>query len=99
MNETLENGYRTSVLPVELNGMKITQVARLYEIPPGTYTVITRCHTYFDEAYEEESYSYDNKIEITLAHRHEYVLEASTYPLDEKAECAASIYDVRDARR
>ena len=99
MNETGENGYRTSVLPVELNGMKITQVARLYEIPPGTYTVITRCHTQFDEAYEEESYSYDNKIEITLAHRHEYVLEASTYPLDEKAECAASIYDVRDARR
>lgn len=98
MDEFVRDGYRTGVVPVKINDTEIRDEARLYELPPGTYTITMRCYSIYDAATNDKRYTYEHETELTMLNNHEYVIEAQTYRFDNHVECATDIFDVRDSR-
>ncbi|NOX42449.1 MAG: hypothetical protein GXP19_01760 [Gammaproteobacteria bacterium] len=98
MDDTLIEGYRTSVTVYKLNGIEITKLAKYLELPTGKHTLVSRCFSTYDEAYNEDNNVFENEIELLITNAHEYILEAQTYRFNGNVECSASIYDIRDMR-
>ena len=98
MKETVINGLRTRVSAFKLNGTQITQLIKNLELTPGKHTLTSRCYSSQEDAFDKTNNVFENKIEVVITNAHEYLLEAQTYQLRGEMECAASVYDLRDAR-
>ena len=98
MEELVQDGYRTTAIPIMINGNKIQDEASFYELPPGSYTITMRCDSIFSASGNDKHYSYETEIQVAFVNSHEYILEAQTYRFDNQIECASDIYDIRDSR-
>jgi len=93
------DGVYTRVAAFKLNGRKISQLTKNLELTPGKHTLTSRCYSsHSDDFDSSNTNAYENTIEVVIQVGHEYLLEAQTYQFDGQIECAASIYDLRDAR-
>ena len=98
MKELVNDGYRTTVMPIMINGNKIRDEAAFYELPPGSHTITMRCDSIFTSSGNDKHYSYETEIKVAFVNAHEYILEAQTYRFENHIECASDIYDIRDSR-
>jgi len=92
------DGVYTRVAAFKLNGRKISQLTKNLELTPGKHTLTSRCYSSDNDDFDRNTNAYENTIEVVIENAHEYLLEAQTYQFDGQTECAASIYDLRDAR-